>query len=268
MHLHYVLYNYVAAFPEGEQRKALSRHVPGLHALFKRVLAIGPSDPVDSLRNLGMIRSIEDATAFPGAQSALFDAVAHNDAARVAQLAAAGAYLDAWDAEGRTPLLLAARAGHTESAIALVDGGAAIDAARHTEPRTALKAALSESRWKTAAALIARGASPKLGETKQDEYYRKLLGDALAVVSREGDTTSLRRLLEAGIDPDLESTFGKGHTALLSAAKANQVEAARLLIGAGANVNARASYGSPLQIAKGGRFIELVKLLEDAGARE
>jgi len=266
-HLDYVLHHYVPAFPEGEKRKALSRHVPGLHALFKRVLAIGVldrwlragnSDPMKTMRK------IEDATAYPGAQSALFDAVSRNDAARVTQLIAAGAYVDAWDGEGRTPLLLAARAGHTESAIALVDGGAAIDGPRHTEPRTALKAALSESRWKTAAALIARGASPRL-----EGFYLKLLGTALARASYEGDTTSLRRFLEAGIDPDLESSLGQGHTALMSAARANQPDAARLLIGAGANVNARASPNqSPLRIAKSGRFTELVKLLEDAGAKD
>jgi ankyrin repeat protein len=45
----------------------------------------------------------------------------------------AGAYVNAWDEDGRTPLFLAARAGHTESAIALVEGGAQIDLSRHTD---------------------------------------------------------------------------------------------------------------------------------------
>lgn len=265
-HLDNLLYYYIPAFAEGTKRRALGRHMPGLHALFKRVLATGAFGPwprKDHSDPIKTIRKIEEAVSYPGSQSALFDAVSRNDAPRVATLIKAGAYVDAWDEEGRTALVLAARAGHTEAALALVDGGATIDLSSHTEPRTALTAALADRRWKTAAALMARGASAP----KVESIYRQWFVDALYTVSYEGDVTSLRVLLDVGISPNLASSSGV--TPLMGAAEGNQPEAARMLINAGAEVNARATHNrTALRFAKTGRFTMLVELLRDAGAQE
>jgi hypothetical protein len=265
-HLANLLYYYIPAFSEGTNRKALSRHVPGLHRLFTRVLATGAFGPwpsTDRLIPIEAIRQIEKAVSYPASQRALFDAVSRNDAIRVAELVKAGAYVDAWDEEGRTPLFLAARAGHTESAIALVEGGAQIDLPRHTEPRTAISAALSDRQWKTAAALMARGASPP----PVDGPYRQWFVYALYSLSYQGDIASLRVFLDAGMSPNLAESSGV--TPLMGAAKGNQYEAARMLINAGADVNARASHNrTALGIAKAGRFTELVTLLKDAGAQD
>jgi len=265
-HLDNLLYYYIPAFDEGTTRKALGRHVPGLHGLFKQVLATGAFGPwpsTDRLLPIEVIRQIEKAVSYPASQRALFDAVSRNDATRVVELVKAGAYVDAWDEEGRTPLFLAARAGHTESAIALVEGGAQIDLSRHTEPRTAFSAALSDRQWKTAAALMARGAS----SPPVDGPYRQWFVYALYSLSYQGDIASLRVFLDAGMSPNLAESSGV--TPLMGAAKGNQYEAARMLINAGADVNARASHNrTALGMAKAGRFTKLVELLEEAGARD
>jgi hypothetical protein len=265
-HLDNLLYYYIPAFGEGTKRKALGRHIPALHALFKRVLATGtfgawprrdPSHPIS------IVRRIEEAVSYPASQKALFEAVSRNDAEQVRKLIEAGAYVDAWDEEGRTPLFLAARAGYTESAIALVEGGAQMSLSRHTEPRTAISAALSDRRWKTAAVLMARGASPPPIEGP----YRPWFVNALYSLSYQGDIASLRVFLDAGVSPNLAESSGV--TPLMGAVKGNQYEAARMLINAGADVNARASHDrTALGIAKAGRFTEIVTLLKEAGAQD
>lgn len=265
-HLNNLLYYYIPAFSEGPKRKALGRHIPRLHSLFKRVLATGafgawPS--TDRLLPIETIRQVEKAVSYPASQSALFDAVSRNDATRVVELVKAGAYVDAWDEEGRTPLFLAAKAGHTESAIALVEGGAQLDLSRHTEPRTAFSAALSDRQWKAAAALMARGASPP----PVDGPYRQWFVNALYSLSYQGDIASLRVFLDAGMSPNVAESSGV--TPLMGAVKGNQYEAARMLIKAGADVNARASHNrTALGMAKAGRFTKLVELLEGAGAQD
>lgn len=265
-HLNTLLYYYIPAFSEGPKRKAIGQHIPRLHSLFKRVLATGAFGPwpsTDRTLPIETLRQIQKAVSYPASQSALFDAVSRNDATRVAELVKAGAYLDGWDDEGRTPLFLAARAGHTECAVALVEGGAQIDLPRHTEPRTAVSAALSDRHWKTAAALMARGASAP----PVDGPYRQWFVNALYSLSYQGDIASLRVFLDAGISPNLAESSGV--TPLMGAAKGNQYEAGRMLIDAGADVNARASHNrTALGIAKAGRFTKLVELLEQAGARD
>jgi cytohesin len=189
--------------------------------------------------------------------------VSRNDSDQVRKLIQAGAYLDGWDDEGRTPIFLAARSGHTESVIALVVGGAQIDLSRHTEPRTAFSAALSDSRWKTAAALLGRGAS----RPGVEGPYRQRYVAAQYSLSYQGDIASLQVFLDAGISPNLAESSGV--TPLMGAVKGNQYEAARMLINAGADVNARASHNrTALGIAKAGRFSTLIELLEGAGARD
>jgi hypothetical protein len=265
-HLNNLLYSYIPAFSQGPKRKALGRHIPRLHALFRRVLttgAFGPWPSRDRTLPIQTIRQIEKAVSYPASQRALFEAVGRNDADQVTNLIEAGAYVDAWDEEGRTPLFLAARAGHTESAIALVEGGAQIGLSRHTEERTAVNAALSQRHWKTAAALMARGASPPPVEGP----YRQWFVSALYSLSNQGDIASLRVFLDAGISPNLAENSGV--TPLMGAAKGNQYEAARMLINAGADVNARATHNrTALGIAKAGRFAKLVELLEDSGAQD
>ncbi len=118
------------------------------------------------------------------------------------------------------------------------------------------------SHWKTAAALLARGAAPP----KLDGTYPPVVS-AMCSVSAQGDSTSLRVFLDAGVSPNIAES--SGFSPLMCAARNNQLEAARMLINAGADVNARASHNrTALGLSKAGRYDALVQVLKDAGARE
>ena len=73
-------------------------------------------------------------------------------------------------------------------------------------------------------------------------------------------------MLEAGVLPD--ATLGPpSWTALMQAARKGRVRAVRMLIEAGANVNARSEEGqSPLSTAREGGHPEVAAMLEAAGA--
>jgi ankyrin repeat protein len=76
-----------------------------------------------------------------------------------------------------------------------------------------------------------------------------------------GNTAIIKMLLDAKADPD--SPFADGQTALMVVARSTNVEAARLLIAAGANVNAKESQRNQtaLMWAAAQRQPEMVKLL-------
>ncbi len=264
-HLNKLLYRYIPTFKEGPERQALGRHVPSLHAIFRRVLATGGFDASPYLtfqHQIKTLRKIEDALSFPGALSALQAAVSQNDGARVTQIIKAGAFLDGWGKKGQGALLFAAREGYRDAALALIEGGVDIDAVSRRQGVTPLAAALSKRHWNTAAALIARGASLKVGS-----IHHRWLDNAMCGTSDSGDAASLQVFLEAGIDVD--SAPSNGVTPLMCAAKGNQPHTTALLIKAGADVNARASHNrSALRHALSGRFAEVTKILKAAGAKE
>ncbi|MDH3446117.1 MAG: ankyrin repeat domain-containing protein, partial [Deltaproteobacteria bacterium] len=263
-HLSNLLFYYIPAFSAGPERQALGIYVPELHALLSRIMAMGAFGSSPRLNRhtpMGTIRKIEDAVFYPGAQSKLFAAVKQNDAKRVTEVIQGGAYVDGWDDKGHTPLHHAALAGHTESAIALIQRGADVNLSPHPKRETALRTAMSKRHWKTAAALVANGASLDTG------IHRTWLENAMCATSKSGDIESLRIFLDAGINPDITQT--NGVTPLMCAANGNQPETAKLLIRAGADVNARASHNrSALRYAQSGRFHKLAEILKNAGARE
>ncbi len=89
---------------------------------------------------------------------------------------------------------------------------------------------------------------------------------ALLDATRANNLAVLGRLLASGVAPDASSH--SGFTALSLAAKLGRVDAAKLLIGAGADVNRRAQDGAtPLATAKDSGHDELVAVFEAAGAR-
>ncbi len=266
VHMHNLLRNYIPTFKEGPERQALGRHVPSLHAIFRRGLATGAFDssPYLTFQNrIKELRKIEDAVSFPYALSVLYEAVSHNDGARVTQIIKAGAFLDGWGKKGQGALSFAALNGHTDAALALIEEGVDIDAVSpRRQGETPLARALSQGHWNTAAALIARGASLKVARIRH-----RWLEEAMCGTSSSGDAASLQVFLDAGIDVD--SAPSSGTTALMCAAQGNQLHTAALLIKAGADVNARASHNrSALRYAISGRFAEMTKILKVAGAKE
>jgi ankyrin repeat protein len=94
------------------------------------------------------------------------------------------------------------------------------------------------------------------GQSELDERVIKAIG--------EGDTADLAAALEEGADPNAESSPGR--PALFLAASRGNAEAVRLLIDAGADVNADTADGSILVKAAVEGYPEVVEMLLDAGA--
>ena len=90
-------------------------------------------------------------------------------------------------------------------------------------------------------------------------------GELLDATSR-GDVAAVRSLLAEGADPNVAQ--GDGLTALHVAAQEGNLEIARLLLDAGANVEAKTRIGgyTPLHLAGGGAHAAVVRALLGAGA--
>lgn len=89
---------------------------------------------------------------------------------------------------------------------------------------------------------------------------------AAAVINaaKAGNVADLAALLKSGESPD---AIGEGYSALDWAVYDNKVEAARLLLDHGADINARGSSGvTPLMTAASRGHVESVRLLLDRGA--
>jgi ankyrin repeat protein len=82
--------------------------------------------------------------------------------------------------------------------------------------------------------------------------------------ARGGDVETLRRLLDAGADPNEEDWTGA--PPLDQAVHGGSAEAVRVLLEAGADPNGGASLTSPLVGAAGKNRVDLVMILLDAGA--
>jgi ankyrin repeat protein len=88
----------------------------------------------------------------------------------------------------------------------------------------------------------------------------------LLSATRNSDLDAARSLLGAGADPNVAQ--GDGMTPLHLAAERGNVEMAKLLIGARANVNAKTRIGeyTPLHVASAGGHVQVVEALLSAGA--
>ena len=91
---------------------------------------------------------------------------------------------------------------------------------------------------------------------------------ALAAAAAQGDLAGLRRLLDAGVPVDgRDGRDGRGRTALLVATHANRIDAARLLIARGADVNAKDDLqDSPFLYAGAEGRLEILRMTLAAGA--
>jgi ankyrin repeat protein len=180
----------------------------------------------------------------------LVEAVAEVDCERVNALlgrADVGAALDAVDAEGRTPLMLAALHGELGLLRRLLDAGAdpeaqlagdparglgsararAIAAGEGAEHRTALSFAVESGELEIVEILLARGANP----------YNAGATTPLDLAILGGDAEIVRVLLDAGADPNARDS--EGDTPLMIAAAAGDAETITALIELGAIVSAR-----------------------------
>ena len=87
----------------------------------------------------------------------------------------------------------------------------------------------------------------------------------LVGAAQDGDTATLRRLLDSGVPVDARD--GRRRTALLAATHANRIDAARLLIERGADVNAKDEIqDSPFLYAGAEGRLEILRMTIAAGA--
>jgi ankyrin repeat protein len=207
---------------------------------------------------------------------------------------------------GLTPLMFAARHGHAEIARTLVDAGADVNA-RNPDGLTALIIAVINDRLDTAGVLLDKGADPNDGAMYEAVNLHNLrtnetIGEATRPRPRNQNTLTpldvIGKMLDRGGDPMRNATHtlhadatGQpqpvNQSAFGRALQAQDVNALRLLIAKGANVNVANETGTALMslMGGGGRFgggfgaqpaafrfagprsaPESVKLLLDAGA--
>ena len=221
----------------------------------------------------------------PDGATALHWAVHHEDVVAADLLLGAGADADAANDLGVTPLLMACRRGHGALVERLLAAGADANAALPSG-ETALMAAARAGSLAAVNALLARGARVNAAEATRGQtalmwavanrrpaVTRALLDHGAAVGAR---TVTRRRVYNMGGSRSagsasrgiaLEEVVEGGSTALLFAARSGDVESARLLLAAGADVDDAAADGNPaLVVAAHGGHGSLAALLLRAGA--
>jgi len=173
------------------------------------------------------------------------------------------AQVDARDGHGRTPLIVAAYARQRDAMRALVTAGANPNAMENDRYDIVTIAAVADD-LETLKAALSLGASPANVTSRYD-------GTALIAAAHLGHEAVVRELCRAGAP--LDHVNNLGWTALIESivlgdGGPRHVETLRTLVQAGANVNIADRGGtSPLALARGRGYREMVSILERAGAR-
>ncbi len=193
----------------------------------------------------------------------LHAAAAKGDAAEIARLIAAGEKLDAVDGHRRTPLHVAAHFGRQAAAQALLKGGAnpnALDAQQYD----IVTIAAVNNDWVILRIALEGGCDPK-------NITSPYQGTALIAAAHLGHAEVVRVLIAAGAP--LDHVNNLGWTALIESivlgnGGRNHIDTLDALVKAGANVNLPDRAGTtPLTLAKGRGYAEMVRILEAAGAK-
>ena len=169
----------------------------------------------------------------------------------VSRLLAAGANPHAALPGGETALMWAARSGSLQAVSALLAGGAVVNARERAHGQTALMWAVANNHSAVTRALVDRGADVAARSETRAAVF--LFG-------------ANRTLSVASPDTIAETRQG-GSTPLLFAARSGDLESARILVGAGANVNDTAADGNTaLVIAAHSGHGSVAALLLEEGA--
>lgn len=183
---------------------------------------------------------------------------------RVTALLKQGVNPNCADDIGQTPLLFAARNGHTEVVKALLDGGADVDNVSNFNKRTALYEAAIRFHYDTAKVLIAAGGDINhISKDGVTPLHHILLQDNSGIPLRAG----VVRQFIAELNPDVNKGSERGDTPLVFAAFNRQTEAMKELIEAGADVNkSGVNENIPLHTALRYKSFENVQILLKAGS--
>lgn len=193
----------------------------------------------------------------------LLAAAAQGDAAPIRSLIAAGAKSDVRDGYGRTPLHVAAYGAHHEVMRTLVSEGANPNALENDRYDIVTIAAVAND-LATLKVCLALGASAKNVTSRYD-------GTALIAAAHLGHAEVVRTLIAAGAP--LDHVNNLGWTAVIEAivlgdGGTRHTDTLKALIDAGANLNLPdRERRSPLALARARGHANMVKLLQQAGAK-
>ena len=233
--------------------------------------------------DLEAARVLIDAGATVGAANALgatplWLAAMNGSAAMVARLLAAGADANAALMMGETPLMAAARGGHLEAVERLLARGADVNAAEQERQQTALMWAVAQQHPAVVRVLVAQGAElhartavwdqleNTAGNTNTTGNFRMAHGGStpLLFAASRGDVDTARALVDAGAD--VNDTAASGTSALVVAAHGGHGPLAIYLLEQGAHSNAREAGYTALHAAVLRSEVELVDALLAHGA--
>ncbi|RKD69352.1 hypothetical protein BJ928_104492 [Rhizobium sp. WW_1] len=191
----------------------------------------------------------------------LHKAAAAGDAAAIHQLLDNGAAVEARDASGATPLLIATHGNKVEAARVLIEAGADVNAKDDIQDSPYLYAG-ARGHLDILKLTLAHGA-----DLKSTNRYG---GTALIPASERGHVETVAILIKAGVAVDHVNRLGWTaliEAVILSDGGPRHVQIVKQLVDAGADVNLADNDGvTPLQHARSRGFTAILKLLEEAGA--
>lgn len=197
------------------------------------------------------------------AYKGLHAAAAQGDIESVKRLIASSATVNARDSYRRTPLHVATFAKQREIVALLIKAGADINAQERDRYDGVTIASVADD-VETLSVLLKLGANAKAITSRYD-------GTALIAAAHLGHDEVVKALITAGAP--LDHINNLGWTALIESivlgnGGKRHTETLRALVQAGANVNiADRNRMTPLQLARGRGYKEMVQILEKAGAK-
>jgi ankyrin repeat protein len=181
----------------------------------------------------------------------LYLACVNGNAAMIRKLLDAGADANSANARGETVLMIAARTGTPDALQVLLDRGAAVNAKDGVSEETALMWAVRENHADAVRLLLTRGAEVNARTT---------------VIKDPPKTTGNLQGIGRAQNGPAPVPMG-GVTPLLYAARDGRLDLARMLIAAGADINAVEANGtSPLVVAIINGHIDVAQFLLEHGA--
>ncbi len=195
-------------------------------------------------------------------------ACANGSNAMAVKLLQAGADANAAQWSGETALMTCSRSGSMQAVEAILARGGKVDALENRRGQTALMWAVAARQTEIVRLLVSRGADVKVKSNPLRDAvpleHKTYFWDVAEAIDDTG-AASTNRPNVAGSHLAPYSSKG-GYTALLFAAQRGDLAAARVLVEAGADVNAGSPDGSPLIIAAASGHDQVASYLLENGA--
>ncbi len=198
----------------------------------------------------------------------------HGSAAMMEKLLKAGVDVNERGPHDETPLMYAARSGNIQAIEVLFKHGADVNAAESLRGTTALMWAVEQGHPDAVKLLLQHGADVSVASSFDSKGGTAYL--APTVKGRAEQEKRFRRVFSANKADEAalaaafgiqKNTKGGGLTALILAARQGNLDCAKLLVEAHADVNQTSHYGwTPLLTAEQNRHYQLAAYLLDHGA--